>query len=558
MEPKTRKIILWGLSGAALLGMLLFGAYVYVLGRIKGKLEEQFIALSASGYLVKYDSIMVDSKKNEVIIHRLSIKRTLDSALCGSTDFITAKCIRASGFRLLPLLFKRHLSFASIAVDSPKMMIHKNFFSRSNPASTERKEFAIKIDRLSLPGLLFEFMDSTICVPEFRYRSNNEVNDFVLAFYKDRDAYFNISKFLADSIRLDFRDELYTFKVFQLRVDQTEKTFQLDTLQIIPHYPKIAFGKKAGREVDRFEGTIPYVNLYGFTISQRDSINVTVAKLTTQFFLKAFRDKRLPFKNPYKRLPVDALTRLHVGLKIDSVVVNKSYVEYEEFAQDADSAGRIFFDNLYASIKNIDNRSSARSGEATLVAEGLLMGDGKLHVSGTCPFDPAKDYEINGTLAGMDLRELNEMLEPQLKTRIESGTLNSLAFNFHYDNNASLGQLQLNYNDLRVATFRNENRVMKKVRKKQKKGEQVDEQDELKKKSSLKTFVVNTFILKKDLDGKDPKEKRTGTISFQRDKHKAIFNYWIKSLLSGLKSAFNIDKLQDNKITKLITRKPKD
>jgi hypothetical protein len=43
------------------------------------------------------------------------------------------------------------------------------------------------------------------------------------------------------------------------------------------------------------------------------------------------------------------------------------------------------------------------------------------------------------------------------------------------------------------------------------------------------------------------RDKRTGTIEFYRDQKRSIFNYWWKSVFSGIKSAYKIDKLTNRK-----------
>jgi hypothetical protein len=47
------------------------------------------------------------------------------------------------------------------------------------------------------------------------------------------------------------------------------------------------------------------------------------------------------------------------------------------------------------------------------------------------------------------------------------------------------------------------------------------------------------------VDEKDPIDKRTGEIEFVRDIHRSIFNYWWKSLLSGLRSAFDLERFNE-------------
>jgi hypothetical protein len=55
----------------------------------------------------------------------------------------------------------------------------------------------------------------------------------------------------------------------------------------------------------------------------------------------------------------------------------------------------------------------------------------------------------------------------------------------------------------------------------------------------FKTILINA-LLENDLDASDPRSQRTGEIHFARDQNKFIFNFWWKSLLSGLKSASGV------------------
>jgi hypothetical protein len=379
----------------------------------------------------------------------------------------------------------------------------------------------------------------------------------VLSFYKDRPPFYNISTFSADSVDLSLPHDFYTFKIREFKLDLPLGIFDLDTLRIIPHYNKIVFGRNSGRETDRFEGIVPYVNLYGLSLLKEDTMAITVKKMTTRFILKVFRDKRLPFKNPIKVLPIQALNQLPIGVKIDSLILNKSFASYEEFAEEADSAGRIFFNDIYACLKNIDNTDRSRSGKTEMNADGVFMGQGNLHVNGVFPWNTKLKSTVKGTLRDMDFKRLNEMLEPQVRIRAESGRLNELSFNFSYDNERSHGNLQMDYKDLKLVTFRNEDQREKIARRKnkRKKTDEFDDRDDHIMKAPLKTFVLNNFIIKKNMDGSMPEEKRTGEIAFERDKRRSVFNYWAKSLFSGIKSAYNLDKLEDSRIKKMMDKK---
>lgn len=529
----------------------------FILQKIKSKLEDQLHALRDSGYIIRYDSISIDTKKNFVAVYRLSVERDLDSALCSTTDFFSAKYIQATGLNLLPLLLKKRLSFESIEIDSPRIVLYENFFRSRQTEKKDRREFSIAVEHIKMPDINFSYFDSTSCNPNTTYTSNVAIEDLVLSFYKDRQPYYNLTSFVADSISIHLPKELYTININETRLNLELGIFDLDTLRIIPHKNKLAFGREKNKEIDRFEGTIPYINLYGISFYHEDSIAITAQKMTTQVFLKAFRDKRLPFKNKYKPLPIEALYNLPIGLKIDSVILNRSYVEYEEFADDADSAGHVFFDDIYATIKNINNTEPDRKGNITMIAASSFMGQGELKVNTTLPLNPAKRCKVKGTLQNMDFAQLNRMIEPQIKIRAEAGRLNKLDFEFTYDDDQSNGKLEMEYHGLKLVTFREEEQVEKINRRKNKRKKNGEESNETVMKAPLKTLVLNV-IIRKNMDDNISEDKRTGEIGFVRDKRRSIFNYWAKSMFSGIKSAYNLDKLEDSRIKKLLEKKDKD
>jgi hypothetical protein len=186
------------------------------------------------------------------------------------------------------------------------------------------------------------------------------------------------------------------------------------------------------------------------------------------------------------------------------------------------------------------------------------MGQGALHLNATFPWDTNQKSTVKGTLRGLDFTRLNQVLEPQVNARAESGTLNELNFEFAYNDNRSDGVLEMNYSDLRMVTFRNDEQIAKISKRKNKHKKKGDpEDDDRIQKAPLKTFVLNAFIIRKNKDGSD-EQIRNGTIGFPRDKHRSIFNYWAKSLFSGVKSAYNIDKLEDSRLKRILDKKNKD
>jgi hypothetical protein len=463
MTKGKKRILILGIALFCLVILYTIGRAIFF-GHVQNLLEDQLYGLRDSGYIVNYDSINVDWKKGSITVYRLNVKRDLDSALCSQDDFIAADMIRAEGFRLTPLLLNKRLSFEAIIFDSSQIVLHQSFFKKANAEKRDRREFSIRIDELKLPSLHLTYYDSMDCKPHAVLRSNFAVTDFELAFHSDKPAHYELSSFHADSTAFHLFKKLYSLHIKETKLDLDLGNFDLDTLKIIPHYNEVTFGRKNGFETDRIEGLVPYINAYGLQIDREDTLGIRIRKLTTQLFLKLFRDKRLPEKKIRKPLPIELINSLSFGLKIDSIMVNKSFVEYRERAIEADSAGMVYFDNLYATIRNVDNTTGRDpKGRTVMIAEADFLGQGDLHVEAVLPWQENEKQKVKGVLSNLDMRRLNTMIEPQIRMRAESGKLNALHFHFNYDDRHSIGELELNYNDLRVITFQSTERVMKKL-----------------------------------------------------------------------------------------------
>ncbi|MDZ7774970.1 MAG: hypothetical protein U5L09_04815 [Bacteroidales bacterium] len=110
---------------------------------------------------------------------------------------------------------------------------------------------------------------------------------------------------------------------------------------------------------------------------------------------------------------------------------------------------------------------------------------------------------------------LNPMVTPAASVQIKSGKTKTLAFSFSYDDDIASGEVTFEYENLKVILLNKKSNPQ-----------------------AVKSFLANTFIIKKNNLQQDKSWKK-GTISFERDKKKSVFNYWWKSVLSGLKDAVN-------------------
>ena len=191
-----------------------------------------------------------------------------------------------------------------------------------------------------------------------------------------------------NSSHIEMPQSFYTLTVAEVNMNFLERILRVDSIQVIPAYGKVAFGRKHGYEIDRFEGLIPYFEANNFSLSFADTAIVKSRAVEIQFYLKVFRDKRLRFMVAEKVLPVAQLRELPFSLHIDTLRVIKSYVQYEEIAEGTEDPGRVFFDNLYAEFRNVNNTS--REGEMTLTARSNLLGHGSVNLFSVMPLSEKK------------------------------------------------------------------------------------------------------------------------------------------------------------------------
>jgi hypothetical protein len=527
MKFQKRRILL-----LILLPVIGIGAFFVIrsviFSRINSAIKEKLQALESSGFNVHYDSLSVNWKTNVIEIHQLLLEKRSGDTSCLHPEFISAEEIRADGFRLFPIIFRNVLSFDNFYLEGLKVVMRENSQLTPERSSEREKAFTLNIDRSFIKSAEFIYTDSVNCKKITAIKSDLTIEGLMLELNADQSLQYNITNLSFNSTEISLPDALYTFTIQQTKMDFMNQILRLDSMRIIPNAGKIEFGRKKGFEIDRYEAIIPFVEAKNVAFSFRDSSRVTAGMAEIQFYLKVFRDKRQPFVKKKKLLPVEQLRDLPFNLTIDSLKIRKSYVKYEEFAEGTSEPGSVYFDNLYASIYNIS--STSESGSTKMQARADLFGQGSVNLFVNFPLETGKRSAVSGSVANFRLTELNPMLTPTTNIKVESGEMERLSFNFSFNEIRSDGEIDLNYQDLKLAIFKEDD------------GNKKDRE-----KDNLKTFIMNTFVFRTNMDEDVPEDKRTGTIGYTRDNNRSIFNFWLKSVVSGIKSAYNLNKAEAKK-----------
>ncbi len=523
-----KRYISFIIIAVVIVGALIW-ARIRVFDYMGGELKDRIQSANFNGFQVRYDTMRVYWFEKAIEIDNLEVSRGESDTSCLHPERIAIAKMRAEGIGLTRLIFNKTLSVEAFHFDHLKAIIREQSLLEPDSPAGDNNKFKLLADVVNVRHIEMLYTDSASCDTINSMKTHLSITGLNLDLSAEKPFQDLFASIRLDSVEVKAPREFYTFRARQATWDTTEKSFRLDSIDVIPAYGRLEFGRKRGYEVDRFECTVPSLVASGISAAVRDSLDLRIARIDIQFRIKIFRDKRYPFITREKLLPMTLIQRLPFRLTIDSVAVSDSFVQYEEFAAETSEPGGIFFANLNAVLGNVSNTA----GDATLQAHAKLFGQGDIDVYVTFPGNPAQRSSLKGSVRNFHLPKLNAILTPSTQLAVETGEMNALLFAFTFNEFRSDGELELNYENLKLASFKNSEK---------------NEEPEV---NTFKTFMINTFVFRKNMTKDLPAEKRQGTIDFERDRARSIFNLWTKSLVSGIKSAYNLDTTAKNEKTEL-------
>jgi hypothetical protein len=316
-------------------------------------------------------------------------------------------------------------------------------------------------------------------------------------------------------------DSMFTFKALEINYSASSNTLSAKSFAIQPNYPDYEFTARHRYESDCFKAEFRQIFFQDFSAENYLKTNNLICSSVEigEMDLKAFRDKRKEFLH-IKRPTFQELIYHYPGtIDIDSVVILTGSISYTEHDEEANEAGTIWFDQFKARIYKISNDTIYKTEQAYIEvkANALLMGKGEAEIflKGRI-FDTQNTFALNGTLAGMEVKEINPILEKNAFIYATSGEIKSMNFSLTANNTKATGSLKMLYKGLHL-TVKNKNT-----------------DDTTAVKEQLISAIANMKVM--DSNPMPGEEVRIGIIDYERDPEKFLFNYVVKSIMSGIKS----------------------
>jgi hypothetical protein len=251
--------------------------------------------------------------------------------------------------------------------------------------------------------------------------------------------------------------------------------------------------------------------------------------------LEIGRDKTHPFlAKGIKPLPTNAFQKLKVKFKVDTLGLADGRIAYTEKSKITGKEGTIGFTEMNALVRNIKNIE--------------LQNDDSLFIRATTRFmDSAlvrlrvrESYRdtLGGFLMATDVSPfhtsiLNKALVPMVSVDFKSGFVDTLHMRAIGREYLSLGSMKFLYHDLKVEFLDKEDTSRHSI------------------KNQLLKFAANTFVIRPN------NQNRTGDVYFERDRNRAVFQYWVKMILSGVTTSVGAksNKKQIKKYLKTLNQK---
>ena len=343
----------------------------------------------------------------------------------------------------------------------------------------------------------------------------------------------------------DFRHDVMQ-KYYDLQIDSfymnsnTERMSLLGT-QLIPRYGIFEFAKVANWEKSRLELYLSKIDFEQFRVKEflyNNTLKVGLVKVDS-LGVRNFKNKNYRMISRFMPIPTLNLTSSKIKINVDSLRLNKGYIEHRQLARNGVKSGRLLFTELESSVSNITNDSLAisRNGFLTMNASTKLMGEGQINAKFDFDLkDAAQRFVGYAHVGKFDATVLNSYLEPTAYIRIRKGNISNGDLQFFGDDELGAGEMELIYKNLHV-DFLN----------------QKDTSDNNNMGLLMKSFFANRVV---NTNNPHFFIKKRGGVYYGRDTGRSIFHYLGNIAMSGVASSTGIsnNKKEVKKLRKEIKR----
>lgn len=520
----------------------------YRLKPILGNKIKHVVSQSTKGlYTIDFTNIHLNLLRGSIGFDSVSLKPdTAVAELLRKTDEapkhlfnVKVAALSFKDVSFTDLYFERKLGMSSVVIYKPDITITYNDFKTREEDDEKKTAYqqiskflkSVNIQNIILNDADIKYIDkssaktSTSTFKGLNIKVTDLKIDSVSQFDKSRFYYTKDISLNLKNHKFITKNGLYTISIANISSSTSAKSLRLSKFSVKPNFPEMEFSRKFKTQHDRY-------NLY---FNEILLTRINFLKLNTQRRIEAssllinsaevniFMNRGLPpvTFDKGRNYPHVVLKRLKLRTTIDTLIIRNTNISYSEYNPKSQKKGTVTFNRFNARIQNISNDPAKLSANHWAKANitAWLMNKGKLNVDINLNLIAKNaDFNFNGSLGKMDMRDLNPLSRNMSLAEIQSGTINKAEFNVSGNLRSTSGYLKLYYNNLKISILK------------------IDDDTYELKKRDLISALANTFVIKNNNPGDDGK-LRIGNTTAERLNSGSFFNLMWKSVFAGLKES---------------------
>lgn len=551
LRKKHHKIGLGILLGIILLLSILSALINHYWSPILAKKVHSVVLTSSDSlYRADFSDAELHVLRGQLVIYNLSItpdtavyrRRKLQHLAPNNLFVLHVKRLMLDHIHPFKLYFKHKMEIGDIMLNSPEIKISYELNHKKDTVLKDHRTIwqkmnkslhSIHIGGIYLNDIKLEYKDYSgnklkiSNLKQMSFSANDLLIDSATQFDKSRLLYCKGITAELNNYSGKTGDGLYAYKLDHLKLSTFDSQLNVEGFSLKPVSSK--FFEKTSN--DRYS-----VNLDSIELRHFDYLSYHKYRTVNAALLKVHGGSFSLFSNPntptngtgrkLKSFPQVALRQLSTDIRLDTLLVKRLNIYYNEYNPKSHQTGSISFNNTYGHIYNITNNKEAlaKNSHSTVNMTTYFMNRGKMHVEfdfGLVDHDEAFSYK--GFLGPMDLQSLNQATMPFAMVKITDGTLKRFSFSATENSHTASGQLELLYNNLKV-------RVLK-----------ADSTYGFKNKL-IASLYANIFIIKHDNPDHPGDAPRSFHLNYYRPDTVSFFGSIWKTLLTGIKPSAGVDK----------------
>ena len=495
-------------------------------------LIDDSMLLHAGGVKIEIDSIRptmanVDSIFVRRVSYNLEDQRLVADNLLFQNENATASSFQVQAINpdFQALIEQQLLLADTLLIDQPQILITTPF--DQGETNTEVYNQQLELDFLAASDYNVQIRDTAKQVTYALGTGNLYMNDLSSA------SSFSLESVITDQKAISIEgggmsiplDDGYTLSVERYDLQLPENRLGLSEVHLTSDMTPEVYSSRLPEQSNWYNINAQEISLKGIDFERWYTDNHYHIRKTDLIGIdiQVYLDKSIPRpQNLQRNLPQTLLRDMDRQVQLDTITLTGD-ITYREKPELNEEIGEISFNDLQTELTHVINTDDASTHDMRLEAKGILLNSGLFEAVAIFDLDDRKDrFSLVGEISNLPLDSLNKILRPLANVNIRSGHSKQIWFNIMANNELAEGQMKMNYSDLKVQILNPETHDTHGLG------------------QGLKTFFANTFVVKK----RNPAFLflRDGTIFYERDPSRAIFNYWGKSLLSGAVSSIGIHR----------------